>query len=104
MENFILYWPYALLGLIISLLLDVRSSGVKLQKFSLKKWLLDNFLRVILSIACVSAGLIFSKEVLGFEITPIGAFWGGLGNDAAVNFFIRRKANQNRNIDNDIKE
>lgn len=98
-----MYWPYALVGLLISLLLDVRSSGVSIEKFRFKRWYYDNILRVVLSIICVSAGLIFSEDVFGYKLTAMTAFWGGLGNDAVVNFFMRRKANQDKNIDQDIK-
>lgn len=87
---------YAMLGLLISLIMDIYSSGIKLSDFSFKKWVDDNLLRVILSVLCLIALFIFSEELIGIKMTPIMAFWTGIGNDNIINTFIRRKSQLNK--------
>lgn len=95
--NFLPLSPYAFLGFCISVGGDVFSSGVSLEEVSLKKWWTDNGVRVLFSLLCLAAGLLFSDEIMGTKLTAIGAFWGGVGSDNLVNFFVRRKANLIKN-------
>lgn len=92
-DNLLYFLPYALLGFLISVVGDVFSSGVAFAELSLKKWAQDNVVRILFSALCLTAGLLFSEEILGSPLTKLTAFWGGVGSDNLVNFFVRRKAN-----------
>jgi hypothetical protein len=88
--------PYALLGLTLSVLLDIYRSGISVDKFSWKKWISENFFRILISLICLVAGLLFSEDIFGLKINALTAFWGGVGNDNLINTFIRRKENINK--------
>ena len=92
-QNFIAFLPYALLGFLISIAGDVFSSGVTFSELSLKKWAQDNVVRILFSALCLTAGLLFSEDILASPLTKLTAFWRGVGSDNLVNFFVRRKAN-----------
>jgi len=89
--NIITFGPYAFLGLLISLVMDIYSSGIKLNEFSLIKWISDNGIRLILSILVLIAGLTFSEDIFGAKLSPLVSFWAGIGNDNLINMFVRRK-------------
>lgn len=93
-ENITSYGLYALLGLLISLVSDVYSSGIKLKDFSFSKYFSDNGIRILLSVLCIIAGLIFTEEYFGVIINKEYAFMAGLANDKIVEVFIHRKNKQ----------
>jgi len=98
-SNAIAFAPYAFLGLLISVVMDVYSSGASLAEFSAKKWATDNGVRVVLSMLCLIAGLLFSEDIFGVKLNALTAFWGGIGNDNLINMFVRRRASITKKTD-----
>lgn len=85
---------YGLLGLVISQIGDVYSSGIKLTEFNGKKWVDDNLLQMVLSMLCISALLLLGgsvfESITGTKLNSQTVFWAGLGSDAITNYFVRR--------------
>ena len=84
-----------MLGLLISVVADIYSSGVKPSEFSFKKWGDDNLFRLVLAVSLITAGILLgdniSQPLLGIKLETGTAFLCGLGSDTLVNAFIRRQ-------------
>lgn len=81
----------ALFGFMLSIGLDIYRSGVELKKLSWSEWKDKNFVKSIVSVGCIIAGLVFSEDIFGAPITSLMAFWAGFGSDKLVNDLVRRR-------------
>lgn len=99
LDNLFTLFAVAMLGIVISQILDVVSSGIKPSQFEVKKWADDNAFQLLASVLCISAIIVLGEPlavlIFGgeFKLTPLSSFLLGLGGDAVTNFFARRKQN-----------
>ncbi len=98
LSNLLQYGPYALLGLLISILADLYSSGIKPSQFQFKKWADDNGFRLLLSVVLIAAAVLLGNNVsqltLGVDITPGHVFLAAMGSDYLVSAFTKRQSKQ----------
>jgi hypothetical protein len=94
LNNFVNFFPAAMLGLFISILVDIYSSGIKPSQFDIKKWGDDNLWRFLIAFtvitACVVLGDTVSVPILGFKLQTGSAFLCGLGSDTLVGAITKR--------------
>lgn len=102
LTNLYNYGLITLLGLVISQMLDILSSGITWQQFSFSKWRDDNIFQLVTTVLCLVAALILADLVPGFasKMNYLTAFGLGLGSDAITNYIARRKRNLDRALDN----
>lgn len=95
LNNFVNFFPAAMLGLLISILIDIYSSGIKPSQFSITKWGDENLWRFLIAFtlitACVILGDAVSVPVLGFKLQTGSAFLCGLGSDTMVGAITKRQ-------------
>lgn len=92
-------YPIAVLGILISQVLDVYSSGIKFSEFKAAKWADDNAWQLIAAFLCMTAIILLGEPLATilvgteFKLNPLSIFFLGLGSDALTNYFARRKHN-----------
>jgi hypothetical protein len=59
--------------------------------FSLFIWLTDNLWRVVVTICAMIAGVLFTPQLSGQELTEWTAFLSGFATDKIIDSFINRK-------------
>src|ERR1035437_4599886 len=93
--QFIAYLLFSILGIICSLLIErmrhnntVKASG----GFSIKIWIVDNWIRVVLSVIAMFMICTASTQVLNMTPSTWTAFSGGLVIDKVVEAIIKMKS------------
>lgn len=97
LSHFLAMYALALMGILVSNILDIYSSGERPQGFQWSYWWSDNKVRIILSLLFAFLGILFSEQLLGAELTRFLAFTAGLTTDKTIESIKDRKKQKNRN-------
>lgn len=87
----VVFFTLGLFGIVMSMLIDVYSSGIKFSQFSWKKWFSDNATRLILSILVLILAIAFGEELTGIERGNWGMFIAGFTSDKIVENLAQRR-------------
>jgi hypothetical protein len=94
-EQFTALLIWGLLGLILSTLLEMirHKSKIKIKGgFNFIFWIKDNAIRLIVSLIAVIIGVSFSKDLIGIEVSNLGAISAGFCTDKIIEALIKFKS------------
>ena len=92
----LVWFTLGVFGVLVGVLLDVRSSGISLSQFEFKRFWRDNRFRLFLAVIMVLVAMIFKEEVTNFVgIETMSSangimFGAGLLNDRIIESFTKR--------------
>ena len=101
LQQCLVYFFFGMIGIIFSMLIEVyrKSSKHKLNNkefsFSTGYYVQDNFIRFILSIFVVMAGILFTEDLLQMKINNFVALLAGFNTDKIIESF-KSKININK--------
>lgn len=87
LNQFIAFYIFALVGLVISTgieLLAARKTIKESGGFNPAIWVLDNWLRIVVSMLVIAVGILFSEELLGIELSPFASLCSGFTTDKII--------------------
>lgn len=82
----------AVLGWLASIFVDISSKNKTLKSFKFKAWFNKQFWRLLVSAVCVIAGVLFTDDIFGVEITAFWAFLAAFSNDVILFILNDKKA------------
>jgi hypothetical protein len=82
----------AILGWLASIFVDISSKNKTLKSFKFKAWFNKQFWRLLVSAICVIAGVLFTDDIFGVEITAFWAFLAAFSNDVILFILNDKKA------------
>ena len=94
-EQFISLLIWGLLGLLLSTLLETIRHKDKIKTkggFSFIFWLKDNIVRLTVSLIAVIIGVSFSKDLIGINVSNMGALSAGFCTDKIIEALIKFKS------------
>jgi len=94
-EDYVVLISYGILGLLISMLIELIRNKNKIKSqggFKLTYWFYDNFARILLSIIAIFVGIQFSPELLNLKISNWGALVAGISTDKIIETLVSLKS------------
>jgi hypothetical protein len=93
---FAAYYIMGMVGLFVSALTDIYSSGIESNQFLFRIFWRENKIRLILSFVVIAVGVVFSEQLIGSKLTTWTAFLSGFMSDKVIeNLMQRRKKRLN---------
>lgn len=94
--NFIVFYIYGMLGILISFGLDLFGRWKRIKArggFKFSYWLNDNWLRLTTSFIVLFVGIVTTTELRGTEPSIYNSLIMGLSTDAIIKSFLHRSKN-----------
>lgn len=98
LAGLLVFLTIGVFGIVMSMLIDIYSSGIAFSEFSWKKWISDNGSRIILSFLVLILAIAFAEELTGIERGNWSMFIAGFTSDKIIeNLAQRRRRKKDEN-------